>query len=429
MNKLSVFFIIFFIFISCKKENNDTLPPTISVFSPIENSTFNFGDAINIKARVEDNNKLESISIWLMDNENITVSSQITIANPAKLQDVNVDLIIDNKFIESGIHYLNIRAFDGENTKTVNIPIYINGIPKKFMGLIILCKNNNNTNVIQLDTNIQFKQLITLNGDYSSSDISSKYQLLFVAGSKTGSFNGINLTSNEINWSIPNQSSEQNAWFYKVYFNNSTIYVSSHNNSISAYNINGNRIKIYLLPQNTISYSCYLSGNKFFAGTTTTNGSVKQLFQYYLSSGSLVTNHNFNYNIIDWALLDDNKIYIFANDNNQGIVFSYDFIYNNYTQLHLVNGEKIVSVDKIAAKEFLILTNNKVYNYNNNSANSLSEIATTINGKKIIFDPLLQRFFVVKNLEILNYSFPEANLQGTYLMTDSIYNAHLYYNR
>ncbi len=427
MKNYKYLFFVFIFIISCKKE--DTQSPEIDFFKPTENQVFNFNDTITINAKVTDDKKIGSISIAIYDLQNNIVSNQISIQPEDKLINILTEIIINNREVETGYHYLNIKASDGYNTKTKNLSIYIKGFEKKFLGLHIIQNNNNSTKISFIDTSLTIFNLLTISGDYSCSEIVSKYNILFIAGAKTGNLSAIDLIDNSIIWTLPNQMNNT-VWFRKILFYNNLLHISTNSSNIDTYNIKGQKNISYFIQENNICYNFYISENRILFATNSKYGSYDKLFQYYFNSNMVVTSQNIFYKIVDWSNYENENIYIFANNsNNNGVILLYNYNNSIFTELYLLNNEKIYSVSKIYNKNYLILTNKKVYWFNNSGMLSMASIITISEAQELLFETMNQIIFIVKENKIYNYSFPEGILRDTYQMNDTIKKIHLYYNK
>ena len=72
-------FLIFLLGLSSCKKDKDSIPPTITFSSPAENKSYKVFDTISIKAVVDDNIKLEGITIKLLNASLAPVQDNIFI--------------------------------------------------------------------------------------------------------------------------------------------------------------------------------------------------------------------------------------------------------------------------------------------------------------------------------------------------------------
>src|ERR1700746_4127123 len=124
-----IFPILLLFLFSCRKEE-DISAPKITFSSPVENQVFNVYDHVPVKASVTDNTKLTSISVSLVDASQSLV--HITVPVPVSSPSTNVDMqyLLDNIHLESGVYYMLISASDGKNDSHGYLKINIVAVPK-----------------------------------------------------------------------------------------------------------------------------------------------------------------------------------------------------------------------------------------------------------------------------------------------------------
>lgn len=432
MKKYLYFFIIFsLLFSACKKSEEDLSAPSIMVFSPSLNQPFAVGDTIKIEAKITDDISIEKIIISVLDKlKNSEVLSAITYTNCGKEKYISCNIIINNNLIESDLYYITIVASDISNSKHYYIPIYIRGLSRELQGIIYLSEENNNTTEIwQIDTlGVNLKRA-TIPGDYSLSEISSKYQLLFVAGEFTGKLNAIDLQDNTVLWSLANQTNNTLPWFYSINFTQNTLFVGTQNSAITGYSTTGMAIRAYSSTTTWHATKIIETEGRIIAQTQSVATASPKLMQFYSSSANYILEQDIPFLITNFFSLNTENILLVANQNERGCVYSYNFLLHSMSTICESTTDKIIDAIQINSSEFLILTTQQVLKLDLSQQNNLYSISTVSDGKQLLFDEISNQFFVVKNQEIATYSFTSGMLKNTISTTKPIAHAHLLYNR
>ena len=430
--RLTFFLLNFLIVVgACKKDNIDEQSPNIVISSPSASSSFNYGDTLRVVAHVKDDNVLNSIKVEIVNSNMIGVLPAQSFFNCGNFKEILVDFIINNSFLESGLHYLNIVAFDGTNYKTKQVPITIYGLPRKLLGVIFISKSDETfTHVNEIDTLGNSNLKITLSDDYFCSEIASKYQKLYVAGSRYGKFNSINLSDFTVDWNINNESNNTQPWFYQLYYNNGEIYTSTQNGLISAYSTSGIRTGLYTLGSGWHANQLFLNEGHLFACVKSNSNSNSQLAQFYSSSHVLITQHNLDFDAIKMFAHTSEYIYFVGNTQTSGKIYNYNFLLQQFDELKSIGNEQIIDAVELLQNHFLLLTNTGVYYYNNDqNLNQLTQVITTQGGIQLLYNETSGTAVVVKPHEIAVYSYPDGLLKSSFSCSEEIVKAHLHFNR
>ena len=114
MKKLLFLFLsLSVVLLSCNKK--DEISPNIQITSPNEYSNHDVLDTLAVVGTISDNEQLEYVKLSLLNENNVTVASVITLFPETKEYSLNHEFIIDNILLESGDYNLLVTASDGEN--------------------------------------------------------------------------------------------------------------------------------------------------------------------------------------------------------------------------------------------------------------------------------------------------------------------------
>lgn len=432
MRNFLLFFLIILIFCaSCKKSEEDKESPFISIDSPLANVPFSYGDTIFVSGLITDDQALKSIKISVYDqSKNFEITSSILFYDKGTHFNLNCLIGINDPTLESGVYYLGITADDGFNTKKHFVPIQIAGIERKMLGIVYLSYNGSGPTYVQMiDTLGVETTLLTLDGDYQTSEISSKYGKLFVAGALTGDFNAVELEDKRIAWRIENQTNNVLPWFYNIYVKNSIVYIGTQNESINAYSINGLPIRRYSCNHGWMPMLILEHENRLFAATQNIRYLKPQMAQFYAGSSLFINQQIMDFRPVKMYGKEADYLLIFGNEGNIGKSYRYYFLENAFNSDIDFGTDTIIDVAQYGNNEFLVLTNQGVWHYYSNRNSSVTSSSNFSGGNSLMYEAVGNQYYVVRKNQILMYDRSSGTLKATINTTKEIKKAHLYYNR
>ncbi len=105
-----LFFIgLMFSFQSCKKDD-DSQAPIISISLPYENEIFDVYDVAMVVGNVSDDQKLESVTVNLLDEQNNVAYIGLPVPFTSPSSSFQLSYALDNIHLESGIYYIHITC-------------------------------------------------------------------------------------------------------------------------------------------------------------------------------------------------------------------------------------------------------------------------------------------------------------------------------
>lgn len=423
---LFTLFVSLFLQLSCKKDT-DTQHPVITYNSPYELQDFEVLDIIPVIADISDEHIIEYVKVDLVDSEFSPVLPAVYFYPKTTNYHLDIDYPIDDAYLKSGEYYIHIKAEDGTNFKNQYQLIWINGIPRQFDKLVVLTQPDFNTiEISEIDKSDNFNFLFDIDGDYSGSEINSRYQQLYIAGKEFINLNTYDLNTLELDWfkeSFPPVPMHNDDCLYfdedlYVTFNTNYIYGFRHNGAQS-YNST---------VENDKSPSRLATFNEFLlVDLQSKTGGITYLSTFYLVTGAEKQRITTNYKVVEFFKIDDNNVLIAGNSSGEGVLIKYDPYANIATTLLPVPG-KIACIEKLPYNKFIIGTDNSILFYDHEQ-NSLTSILPGKVAYRIQFDETENNIYTVAPKLIEKIKYPQMLSQKLYPLPDSIFNIHLLYNK
>jgi hypothetical protein len=431
LRKYLILFVVALILIqfsNCKKSENKSVP-TIIIFSPAQNSTFNVLDTMKIIADVSDYNQLKSINISLVNENLIPVISPIFILPKSNSYKINIDYVIDDIHLSSGKYYILIIATNDYNSRKEYVNISLSEVEKQFESLIVITETGNNKlGINAIDTGFDLQELFTIESDYSSSIINSFYRQLFICGQNITNLNVLNIDKGKIDWSLEPIIYQPMHDFNCMFMKDNILYLAFSYKYINGYNQNGTikftaQAPITQLPTNPVRFGDYVAVN--LKSKTAANGNI--VAYYYISGAERHSFIAFN-DVLNIFPLDDYSIISFEEANGSNLIKTYNFedIYSN-TDFTLPDG-KINCIAHIDEDNFLIAYQNSIYSYNyyHNSTNLYID---NISATKMVYEKLNSRIFITDSDKIFIYDYSSASLVAEVPLAQNILGINLLYNK
>jgi hypothetical protein len=412
--------------IACEKET-DTQHPGITFYSPYENQVFNIFDTIPIEAKITDDEVITSVRIKVVDSSFNPALPSVYKYPETNKYNLKIDFPIEDYYLESGVYYVQIRAEDGTNFKNKYQKIFIESIPRDLEKIIVLTEKNENTiEVSDIDMSYSISSLFEITGDFVSSEITSRYKQLYVAGASQININTYSLKTYQLEWSLevapPLPMHTFDCLYYDQYLYSSFSYLY-----IYGYDRYGSKKFNTQISEAGIPSRLFKFKDLLLVDVQSNTGGNTYIYTYYTGTGSEKQKLFSTFKVIEFFAYDNKNVIIVANESGQGTLKLYDPYANVLTNIRPVPGKIFCSV-KINENEYLIGTENGIFLYNYYQS-LLTNVLPGKIAQKLQYDNLSSRIFVVCENQIEKIKYPVMVLEHISTFSDIILNIHLQYNK
>jgi hypothetical protein len=408
--KINRIYFLCFIFITncfsyCKKKDKEF--PVINFISPASQTQYKVLETIYFKAEVSDNEKIESITISLLDaNSKIIVSAfkPKDFENGSSKFQLSESIELLDKTISSGEYRIKISVSDGELSTSKELKILVDELPKKREAILFFLKNTNSINVYKTDSTNLISQIATLNGVLLGAKTFSAKKLVAVATNQPSqiayypyaSFSNPFVVSNlEILSASANGDS-------LIYYSDRAGYTRALNDSYSQKNNFISSVENYY-PSKIFESSSFL----FCVQSNNFN-------QHFLEvrnkiTGGILKTKDLSFLPLAIEEKNNNRIILLKSIANQTQLIEYDFINNTLSSIKDIN-ENINYIKNLDANNLLISGDSKIYSYNF-STGFLGDYLPIGGFYQIEIDELNNQIIALKNgqLVLINKDSPSQN--------------------
>ncbi len=416
--------------ISCKKDIDET-GPVIKVNTPFENQSFNVYDYVAVNASITDDTRLTAVSVSLLNaNEGFAhVSVPVPITSPSMT--LNLQYLLDNIHLETGIYYIKISATDGENNSNVFQKIYLIEIPKQLKKIFLVSKSaSTQTNLSNIDSTFSsITPFHSFSGDYLSSSISSYYQQAYMCGNFSGNFTGHSLLYNSPKFTVAAIVSPNP--YFTGYFNTDRYsYVSRYDGNIKGYDYSG--AVFYSATAIAGYYSkniCFNDGH-LIAEEKEIFSTSKKLVTYF-PTGSQEKNCPLAQDVLQLCEKNSSNVFVFGNIGGQATIQLFDRINNNLWSPYpfpLASGSLLCVLQLDSDTYLLGHSNGIIYKYQY-SMNSVTSYLSGYTAVKMKFDEVNNRLYVVEANQVSSFDYSTLALVNSINSSETILDLHFLYNR
>ena len=417
-----------FIGFSCHKEN-DTNSPVITIVKPVKGSIYSVYDTIDISAVISDESVIESVKVSLLDQDLKPVMATQQFYPSTSGYNLNTSLQLDDIHLPGGTYSIQVKAFDGTNFTNAYINVLINEVPKELKSVLLVSKSGiYGTDLSTLNGNGTWHKILTINGDFKNSDISSYDQLIYTSGAHSGNLNAIFLPQGSLVWNVPLMSFPPYRYFEDLFFSWPLLYVAYYNGMTYGYDRQG-----------TVVYSTNIFGDYFpehigivnkqlLAILKSKSGNTSLLVTYYQGSGSIMQSTNIGMSVTSFEEEDNDNVLVFGNDANIGKIMEYTLSKNKLRFLHEFPDGRIIAVTKREDGSFYIAGANAVHLYIR-LTNSLVEFLPAKPTALVDFDEVNKQLYTLSDHNLTAYDFMSGQQTLNIPVADSALALHLLYNK
>lgn len=417
------------LFFSCKKDKNIDVP-SVQIIQPAGIQTFNVFDTIMVKAHVSDAQGLQSVNISLTNGQSTKVLPAVQVAITSNDMTFTWPYILSDFHLASGQYYITVSASNGTNTKYAYQEIYVDAAPTVREAVYAITRGNNTVKIWKFDSVFSVTAGPSLSGNYSSSDVSSYYQQLYITAYDSGNINAIAVPSGT-GWSIMGNNSPT-PYFTNVYSYGDAAYVSYYAGYVKYFNHSGVIQSEIYMPANYYPVKTLLWGKYLFVEERDISSPAEILALFYAQSGVGYQQISLPGPIIAMYGMDNDNVFIFGNGTSGAPYMSdYSVSGNGFYNPVSLPSAKLLSAAQVNSSEFFVgFSNGTIYNYTYNPINFLSYI-TGVNASHIRYDAVNNQLVVSSGKQVEEYNCGLSSATKVYSvpMTDSVLDVQILFNK
>jgi hypothetical protein len=424
-----IYLCLFSIFMpGCHKEK-DTSSPLISIVKPVFGSVYSINDTVWISAVISDDSKLESVKVSMLDPDQKPVLASQIFYPGTSVFNLYTGLPIDDIHLSGGTYSLQVKAFDGTNFTNSYIDILIIEQPTVLKSVVLVSRSGiYGTDISTVDGGGSIKKVLTVDGDYKASEISSYDQVLYTAGAFSGDLNAVFLPSGHVVWDVPLVSSPPYRYFEDVLYSRPLLYVAYYSGSIYGYNRQGSVVYSTSIVNNYFPEKVGVVNNVLLSCMKSKIGKTNLIVAYYLASGSIMQSTDINMDVVAFGAWDEDNVIMFGNEGNAGKIVEYTLSTNKIRFLREFSDGRIVTVSEKDNGNYFIAGTTAIHWYLR-STNTLVGFLPAKPNAIIEVDKVNQQLYVLYDHNLSSYDLVGGLQKINIPVADSVLALHLLYNK
>lgn len=408
---------------SCSKDQ-DNISPVITIINPIENSYYELGDSINIKAVIEDDRKVESVAVNITTVGYVPVTSLESFQVGQSSYELNATIWIDETFIETGEYLIRIFATDGSNDKRKYRSVRISGEERRVEGyLAITMKNISQSDIQILAPDFHQDSIFTLSRPYLLSSINDRTQQFHYITPNPSEIITFNTREFAIDWE--DGANPPYAEFTGTDVNR-YLYVATANGNIRGYDGSG------AIVYQTGNWPEYLpeelavSEEFVVAEQVARSGVDRYLVVYYTTSGFEKNRVLMGDDIRGIAVAGSEFLFL-EWDGENGSISLLDPVEMDITRLRIVSGAKWEGIIPVNESLFLVYSEDIIYMYRT----AFNELAffTAMEGTHVILEDVDNQLFLIGDEGVRVLGFPSGIEIASLTFDDPLLGFHVIHNK
>jgi hypothetical protein len=429
MKRLIPVLLLFLTLASCSRER-DNSPPAISFNTPATNQQYNVSDTIRVQLRVTSPNEISYVQIKVTD-QTVTPVLPVLVDNPGGTAvTVNFTLPIDNFRLNSGTYYIYAEAGDiNGSRRTINIPIYITGLPLDIKGFFAVTQPlSSQVKIYRTDTSWSPMIWQQLSSDFSDMELSSYWQQIYISGSYFGLLRSESIDGLTGNW-IQNTISSSSPYWGPLSVHEKKLLVSNRGNSaLKTFDYAGNPGISYPINNGYYPEHQIQIANRIFIEKKDIS-QTQNYFAVFSSSGGGIQESPMNIDLVSLFRKDDDNVYAIGNDATQGHLLIYDVAGNGFWEPIALPAGLVTAAAQIDSTTLLIAMNDgNLYRFTYSPIGILNW-ASSINASQIRYDAIHDEVYIAESSSVKVYSYNPFVLQHTASFSEPVVDMELWYNR
>src|SRR6185312_3161230 len=388
-----------------------------------------------------DSKSLTSVTVYIANGQNVAVESPIKIPVTSNSMNVSCLYRLSDIHLPSGQYYMTITASNGTNTASAFQQIYIDAVPTKRVAIYAITRDAMGVHAWGIDSTFHVSPAYSYSvlGDYSSFDINSYYQQLYIAGHDSGNVNVYSVPMPSPDWAISGTPSPT-PYFTNVCCNNDAEFISYYANNmpngyVKCYNHLGALQSVFNATTGYYPVKTYTWGNFLFTEEKGISLSASEWLHIFYQ----LTSASYNQTGLAGPVTaiygyDNNDIFIFGNTTSGGgFIKLYNIPGNTFYSppFSLNSYGKLLSASQINANTYLLgFSNGTIYQYTFNSVSIIPYINSII-ASSIRYDSINNQVITAsgKTIRAYNYSVGSAILAASTTVSDSVRDLRILYNK
>lgn len=308
-------------FVGCRQA--DEWPPSVSIATPTNNTSFAAGTEVMVSGVASDNKGVVSIGVLVEDVQHNQIVASGT-GNVDEQGRFAIEVRMGDRYTPTGQFQVQATAYDAAgNPSSDFVDVYIQEAPVLFYKTLFTVQDGNNNQIMALDSFNQFVPVATLNSALTVLSVDNRAQNV-IFGTEEGSLKVLEAAEyyDQFTIDLPAGPAPKAATAFASY--NRDYYIGNTNAPyLQSFSNQGASEKDF----NDVSYppsALHVENDYIFATLISPAGNVRKLDRYDRTSGQLEQSVSLDWEATFLADLDEDHIVIAGEKDQTGVFAIYD---------------------------------------------------------------------------------------------------------
>ena len=390
---------------SCN-DDEDEVPPRITVQSPFENQVFSSTDTIQAVATITDNEQITSVELEILDLEFNQVAIKQGFPASGTTFDFGQFFPINAPQLSTGDYYLAFRANDGNNVGSAFVKIKINGLPRELEGVLILTSESTQSYIYYREADeSQFEIAKNFFSDAVGGGLNYRENIFATAGGTAGDAVFYEIEDYLVISSLPGFGMTGLPYFISVKYheNLQQFTVTNREGRIRVFDKNAFATLGFDGLSGYLPLDVFESEDGFFIAEKELDGPIYALTLYSFQ-GLLLDNFPVSGEVKGVFDRNLNEKFVWV-DDPEGLELRILNVSSQFLSLPYERpGERLLDVVRINQNTFILSTSEGLLRYNYGNGGT-AVLASSSPGDQIYFDELNQLIYITEGPNCSIYSF------------------------
>lgn len=372
---------------ACRKQGDED-PPKVRILLPVENITLQVPDTLIVQVQVQDEHKVERITISLNDSNGAPVIPAVSVSVNSTNTTISRGLPITSERLRTGNYTLTVSASDGTNMGRGFRSVNLQAAPLRLRAIYVTPPNGQSPSapIWRIDSTGALSQYLNLT-EFGGAAIDA--DRLYIAGTTVEPLRGIPQTATSTSITIPNQSA---AGSTVPFFLGPTVdpsdggfYFGSDDGFIRGYKPGGSQFFTGQSPAEMISQQTALVGNVLVSVAKQRVMGTWHLVAHAIPGGSPLAQFQLDLVPITIYAISAQQALIFGNRGTIGVVQLRNPAQGGNTDLSIFNDGPVQAVAQLNSGTYIIALSDRLVRFST-SSNTITVVAQGISAQCLAFD-------------------------------------------
>lgn len=342
---------------SCKKESNAIV--TLSFSSPGTGASLNFGDTIIVSGTVKSDFTIESVSVFLTNNQSFTICppAQVLANKNPGTYNFSTSYILENNYSPGGNYLLRAMVNTNNKDEVFNQSVQVNSIPRVTKKIFVATGINSTIHLNVLEDSI-LNVLGTYQGNFLNLHTDSRNQQTYICTKEK--IRAVNSNSFTSLFDISPLALNADSFIASsVYENN--INVCRNDGNIIAYNATGFKSNETGENQFLRPLLSYVYDNYNYVSVE--KSGAKKIAVFFYPSGSARQELLIDFDIVGFQAIGNNQNLVIGNRNGHTVIYQYSLDNNGIQLLKDLPAASTTEIINLNNSDLLLLTDQGLVKY------------------------------------------------------------------